>query len=89
MHIIRRKSFDKSIAKLDKKIIMKVIDSLEVFQKNPLDPQLHNHSLKWKIAWFRSLNVTGDYRIIIRELSNNSYEIVELIDVGTHSQLYG
>jgi mRNA-degrading endonuclease YafQ of YafQ-DinJ toxin-antitoxin module len=36
----------------------------------------------------RSINVTWDYRIIFRKLSDNTYEIVELIKVWTHSELY-
>jgi hypothetical protein len=35
------------------------------------------------------LDVTGDLRIIFRELSDGEYELVELLDLWTHSQLYG
>lgn len=34
------------------------------------------------------IDVTGDLRIIFKELSNWKYEIVELYNVWTHSQLY-
>ena len=32
---------------------------------------------------------SGDLRVIFRELSDGTYEIVELLDVGKHGRLYG
>ena len=50
--------------------------------------KLNNHALKGDFLWLRSINLTGDYRIIFREMNNGDIEIVELIDVNTHSELY-
>jgi mRNA-degrading endonuclease YafQ of YafQ-DinJ toxin-antitoxin module len=61
---------------------------LILFSENYSDKKLNNHALKWDFLWLRSINVTWDYRIIFKDLSNNTYEIVELIKVWTHSELY-
>ena len=58
------------------------------YPNNPFDLQLRNHKLKGKRIGCRSLDVMGDLRIIFRELSEGKYELVELIELGSHSQLY-
>jgi len=75
-------------SKLNIKIQFKVDEVLTTFSKNHFDEKLNNHTFKWDFLWFRSINITWDYRIIFRELSNNTYEIVELVKVWTHSELY-
>ena len=66
----------------------KVKDVLQIFIENPMDKELRNHGLEWKYKWKRSIDVTGDLRIIFKELSNWRYELVEICDVWTHAQLY-
>ncbi len=53
-----------------------------------MDKELRNHWLEWKYKWKRSIDVTGDIRIIFKELSNGKYELVEIYDIWTHAQLY-
>jgi len=89
MHIRRLKSFTKSFDKLWYSLQNKVFLSLELFMLSPVHERLYNHALKWKRSWYRSINVTGDARIIFRELRGGTYELVELVNVGTRSQLYG
>ena len=88
MEIRRTRKFIKSYAKLSESYRSKVKATLKSFFINPSNRILNNHSLKWKFSWLRSINVTGDIRIIFRDIWNSSYEIVELIDIWTHSQLY-
>ncbi len=88
MIIRRRKSFTRSFSYLDSKIKFKTIIALQLFEKDPFHDSLRNHVLQWERKWCRSINATGDYRIIFIELSNGNYELVELVDVRTHSQLY-
>jgi len=88
MKIIRKKSFIKSFKKLPKKIQLKTLEKFEIFSKNPFAPELNNHKLKWNYNWFRSINITWDYRAIFRELSDWSYEFIEFVDIWTHSFLY-
>ncbi|PID34910.1 MAG: type II toxin-antitoxin system mRNA interferase toxin, RelE/StbE family [candidate division SR1 bacterium] len=89
MRILRHKLFLKSFDKVPKKIQYQAIERLEIFLDHPFDPILRNHALKGKWIGFRSIDISGDYRIIFRELSDGKYELVELVKIGTHSQLYG
>lgn len=86
MRISRTKSFKKSYQKLTKKIQTKVDFALLLFQKDTFNPKLNNHQLKGKYNGCRSINATGDLRIIFQEKDN--YIEILLIEVGTHSQLY-
>lgn len=88
MKIVTTWRYDKQYARADAKIQMKVDDTLIHFIQDPLHKSLRNHALKWKLLWFRSINVTWDWRIIFKEMSDNKYELVELVDLGTHSRLY-
>lgn len=82
------KRFDKSFIKCDKKIQEKTKDRLKLFLEDSFDPLLHNHPLTGEWRWFRSIDVTGDFRIIFVEYDEWIYEIVELAEIATHSQLY-
>jgi len=88
MKIEFKKSFDKSKSKLDLKIRMKFNEKLIIFSKNPFEKILNNHTLTWKYTWFRSINITWDYRAIFKEYWENKYEFVDFIDIWTHSELY-
>lgn len=88
MNIKETKRYIKSYNKIDKVIKIKVFKALEIFINNPFDKKLNNHELKWKLIWIRSINITWDYRLLFRELSNWNYELVELLDINNHSNLY-
>lgn len=88
MYIRRSKQFDRAYDYLDVKIQVKAISALQLFIINPFNPTLNNHALTGNLKGLRSINITGDFRIHYRELSDGKYELVELINIGTHSQLY-
>ena len=91
MKLIERKKFRKNIEKSDISIKRKVRKTLSIFFYNPFALQLNNHALKGSRKWQRSINVTGDRRIIFKKLSDGQYELVELIELielWTHSQIY-
>lgn len=81
MNIFRKKSFVKSYAQLPRKIQDKADDALFMFESDPTNDVLHNHGLKGKRLGYRSIDVTGDYRIIWRELSGGRYEFVEIVEI--------
>lgn len=89
MIIKKHKIFQKSYKKLTSKLQQKVDRVVAVFWSNPLHHDLRNHALHDEYAGCRSIDVTGDWRIVFRQIDEKTYEIVELIDVGTHAQLYG
>jgi len=86
MIVKRNKSFVKNYAKLTRKLQDKTDIILIEFSKNPFLEILRNHTLTWKYDW--CISITWDYRIIFRELSDWKYELIELLKVWTHSQLY-
>ena len=89
MKIQFKKTFNKNFEKLGRKLQMKTHEKIGLFQKDPFEETLSNHALIWEYKWFRSIDITGDYRAIFREYPNGTYEFVDFIFVWTHSQLYG
>ena len=85
MIISYSRNFIKQSKKLNKNVSHKLIDRIELFVQNPLDPELNNHPLKGKYKAYRSINITGDNRALY--LSKDEYIVFDV--VGTHSQLYG
>ncbi|MFA7717204.1 MAG: type II toxin-antitoxin system mRNA interferase toxin, RelE/StbE family [Candidatus Absconditabacterales bacterium] len=88
MKLLYKKSFTKSYQVLGHKMRDKVKGVLQIFMLNPMDKELRNHGLEGKYKGKRSIDVTGDIRIIFKEISDGKYELVEIYDVGTHAQLY-
>jgi addiction module RelE/StbE family toxin len=88
MKIVYAKSYEKAFRKLPHPIQAKVIERVDIFRTEPFYELLHNHPLTGEYTWYRSINITGDYRAIFEELSDGTYEFVEFLEVGTHSQLY-
>lgn len=89
MRIKKTKRFIKSFHKMPEYIKDKFDKRVKSFENNPFTKELNNHALNWDYKGLRSINITGDYRAIFKEYPNWSYEFVDFIDIGTHSQLYG
>ncbi len=66
MNIRFHKNFEKQCKRLKKREQKKVQERLELFLKNPFNPQLNNHSLKGRYTDYRSINITGDLRAIYK-----------------------
>jgi len=79
------KLFEKKAGKLDKKIKLALAERLEFFTHNPFHPLLNNHALHGKRKSERSINITGDYRLIYEVVGTN---MVRLLDIDTHTNLY-
>lgn len=86
MIITTTHNFDKELSKLHPKIKAIVVEKLKIFVKNPFEQILYNHKLKGSLKYYRSIKITGDYRLIYEDLGNDS---IRLIRVGTHNELYG
>lgn len=83
--IIRSSEFDRHFKKLPIKIREKASERLRIFVRDRFDPVLNNHKLSGRNKHCRSINVTGDYRIVYREVESDLYL---LVDIGTHSELW-
>ena len=86
MRLVPSTRFKKHYRKLSKVLQKKADDRLKLFIEEPFDSLLNNHSLHGEHKDKRSINIGGDYRIVYSEIEKSAYL---LIDIGTHSELYG
>ena len=62
----------------------KFIARLKLFEINPQNPILRDHSLTGNFKGLRSFSVTGDIRVIYYIEGETAY----FIDIGSHNQVY-
>lgn len=80
------KRFVKSLKKAPRKIQIAFRNRLEIFLVDRFNPVLNNHSLFGKYKGYRSINITGDWRAIFKELGNG--RIAYFVVIDRHSNLY-
>ena len=85
MKIFFHKDFQKQFKKSSLGIKEKIKMRMNVFKEDQYDISLNNHALQGKFTGYRSINVTGDIRIIFKVLGEES---VLFVKVGSHSKLY-
>jgi len=86
MYIYHTAAFKKMYKKLSKNVRDKADERLILFSADPFHALLNNHPLTDEYRGCRSVNVTGDFRIVYRERGKDT---VSLEAIGTHHQLYG
>lgn len=86
MKLVHHKKFTKAYANLDRTLQSKIDVVIGLFQIDPTNRILENHALQGKLLGRRAIKVTGDVRIVFREIDD--YMLVILLDVGTHNQVY-
>lgn len=79
------REFKKKFKKLPRKIQDQVLERLVLLTEDEVAPILNSHPLHGQYRAYRSINITGDWRLVYRKLKKNFYLLVTL---GTHSQLY-
>jgi addiction module RelE/StbE family toxin len=84
--VFSTRNFEKAIKKLPPKIIAAYKDRFSIFLFDPYHKILNNHKLKGQLRNYRSINITGDYRLIYEEYDDVT---IRLIDIGTHGRIYG
>lgn len=85
MTIQLHRNFKKQYKKLTDSQKRKFKERRSIFIQDEFNPILNNHALKGKYRGYRSINVTGDIRVIYI----NSSEDVVFVKIGSHSKLYG
>ena len=85
MDFVYSSDFSKKYKKLTGKDKSKVEERLSLFVENEYHPLLSNHKLHGECSNCRSINITGDIRIVYEKLSTQKYY---LRAIGTHSELY-
>ena len=78
--------FIKAYHKLSKKEQSATDNRIRLFSKDPFASKLENHALSGKYKEYRSINITGDYRAVYKEIGKQE---VILVILGLHSHLYG
>ncbi len=63
MRFVHRKSFKKGLEKLTPNQKKRVAEVLHLFEKNPYNPHMKNHSLHRKLKDLRAISVGEDMRI--------------------------
>lgn len=78
--------FVKNFKKAPRNIQVAVRKRLAMFVHEPNHRLLRNHPLSGSYASYRSINVTGDWRVIYKPVGKKT---AYLVAMGTHRQLYG
>lgn len=87
MKLIYHKNFKKHYkARIEPHYLLekKFISRLKLFIKNPKNPLLKDHKLTGKKSEYRSFSITGDIRVVYKQLKNEIW----LYDIGSHNQVY-
>ena len=84
MKIYRSQTFKKQFRKLPQHAIEAFEQRLHLYLIDPNAFELNNHKLKGKWSGSRSINVTGDYRLVLQKDERGLW----LQAIGTHSELY-
>lgn len=84
MKLLYSDRFKKSFLKLQSKTQKAFVERLGLYQENPKHPILKVHPLHGNLVGLRAFSVTGNYRVIFR----HGLDYIELIDIGTHNQVY-
>lgn len=85
MKIKIHKDFEKQYKRLRESEKKKFKERRDLFLQDQFNPILNNHSLQGKYLGYRSINITGDLRVIFKINS----DIATFIAIDSHSNLYG
>lgn len=81
--------FHRLYKKANVRIRNEVDKKITIFEKDPFNSELNNHSLQDEYEGLRSINITNDYRAVYEEIKsgkedNTAYFLI----LGTHKELY-
>jgi len=85
MKIATTKKFDKKIKKQPVKIQKEFKKRIQVFIQDNNHPTLKIHKLSGPLKDLWSFSLSGDIRVIF---DKNQKDVVILIDIGSHNDLY-
>lgn len=86
MDIKFTKRFRKQLKKAPVKVQQALEERLDIFLDDTSHPLLNNHALHGEYSGLRSINITGDWRALFKEVDGG--EIYFFVLFGTHSNLY-
>ena len=86
MRFSEHRVFERQYKKLSNELQEKVSERLALLIADERNPLLNDHKLNPPFEGYRSINITGDYRLVYKKLAPDYYY---LRAVGTHHQLFG
>lgn len=82
-------AFIDKLKKLNVRIKKSFKIKIQIFSKDPQNPELNNHSLHEPHQGLRSIDITADYRAIYEEIiEEGSGTIAYFTQIDTHKGLY-
>jgi mRNA-degrading endonuclease YafQ of YafQ-DinJ toxin-antitoxin module len=85
MKVGLHRRFIKKFKKLPKSVRLKFVERKNLFVEDKFNPVLNNHSVGKAFPGCRSIDITGDYRVIFED----GGDVATFLKIGTHSELYG
>ena len=86
MRVIYERPFERQYKKLTKDLQDKMWERFALLVREPAHPLLNDHKLNPPYIGYRSINITGDIRLVYKKGDVQTYY---LRAVGTHHQLFG
>jgi len=86
MQSVNDRIFERQYKKLPRGLRDKMWERLSLLVADNFNPLLNDHELGPPFVSYRSINITGDYRLVYKRINTDTYY---LRAVGTHHQLYG
>lgn len=84
MDVFHQKSFKKNFRKLPQSVKESFQKRMMIFLRDEHDPLLRAHKLNPPWAGYKSIDITGDVRLIYKIEGN----VCKLYRIGTHAELY-
>lgn len=85
MKIKLHRDFEKQYQSLRESEKKRFKQRRDLFLQDEFNPILNNHSLKGKYLGFRSINITGDLRVVYKKYDDEAI----FVAIDSHSNLYG
>ena len=86
MRFLLSTEFKKKLRKASQKLKRRIDERLGVFTLDPQDQLLNNHPLHGEYDGYRSIDISGDIRLVYRLVDEG---VALLVRFGTHHELYG
>lgn len=81
-------NFLRQLKKSDVRIRKVFKERLVLFEKNPSDPKLNDHTLQRDYQGYSSIDITNNYRAIFKEVVFEDDTYIYFSSFGTHEELY-
>ncbi len=85
MEFSTHREFERQAKKLSQDLRRKLWERIALMGTQEFNPLLNNHKLNPPWVGYRSINITGDYRLIYKRINTDTWY---LRAVGTHRQLF-